>query len=121
MNVLVVHNRYRERGGEDRVVELESALLARNGHTVVPYIADNRDLDATSKVALPVLTLWNRQTVSDVRQVIARARIDLVHVHNTLPLVSPSVYYAARTAGVPVVQTLHNFRLLCPNAAWLIG
>lgn len=117
MNVLVVHNRYRERGGEDRVVELESALLARNGHTVVPYIADNRDLDAMSKAALPVLTLWNRHTVSDVGQVIARERIDLVHVHNTLPLVSPSVYYAARTAGVPVVQTLHNFRLLCPNGA----
>ena len=117
MNVLVVHNKYRERGGEDRVVELESALLARHGHTVVPYIADNRDLDARSKAALPFLTIWNRQTVSDVRQVIARERIDLVHVHNTLPLVSPSVYHAARAAGVPVVQTLHNFRLLCPNAA----
>jgi len=116
VNVLVVHNRYRERGGEDRVVDLESALLERHGHTVLRYIVDNRDLDSRPKAALPLLTMWNRKTVSDVRTAIALGRIDVVHVHNTLPLVSPSVYYAAQREHVPVVQTLHNYRLFCPSA-----
>jgi glycosyltransferase involved in cell wall biosynthesis len=116
MNVLVVHNRYRERGGEDRVVELESALLERNGHTVVRYPVDNRNLDFSSTLALPLLTIWNQKTVTDVRQLVASEHVDVVHVHNTLPLVSPSVYYAARSEHVPVVQTLHNYRLFCPSA-----
>ena len=116
MNVLVVHNRYQERGGEDRVVALESALLERAGHTVVPYIVDNRDIDSVPAAALPLLTIWNRKTVEAVKLLIALERIDVVHVHNTLPLVSPSVYYAARAEGIPVVQTLHNYRLFCPSA-----
>lgn len=121
MNVLVVHNRYRERGGEDRVVELESRLLERHGHTVVSYVVDNRSIDATPKATLPLLTIWNRHTVNDVRQLISLARADVVHVHNTLPLISPSVYYAARREGVPVVQTLHNYRLFCANAQCVRG
>jgi glycosyltransferase involved in cell wall biosynthesis len=116
VNVLVVHNRYRERGGEDRVVALESALLERYGHTVVPYIVDNRDIDSVPKTALPLLTIWNSKTVDAVKLLIELARIDVVHVHNTLPLVSPSVYYAARREGIPVVQTLHNYRLFCASA-----
>jgi len=116
VNVLVVHNRYRERGGEDRVVALESALLERYGHTVVPYIVDNRDIDSIPTAMLPLLTIWNSKTVDAVKLLIGLERIDVVHVHNTLPLVSPSVYYAARSEAVPVVQTLHNYRLFCPSA-----
>ena len=116
MNVLVVHNRYQERGGEDRVVALESALLERFGHTVVPYFVDNRDIGAMPTAMLPLLTIWNPKTVDAVKLLIEVARIDVVHVHNTLPLVSPSVYYAARAERIPVVQTLHNYRLFCPSA-----
>lgn len=116
MNVLVVHNRYQERGGEDRVVALESALLERNGHKVVPYIVDNRDIGSMPKATLPLLTIWNPKTVDAVTRLIELERIDVVHVHNTLPLVSPSVYHAARAEGIPVVQTLHNYRLFCPAA-----
>ena len=116
MNVLTVHNFYREPGGEDRVVENESALLARHGHKVVSYTADNDAIDGISPIALAGMTVWNHRSYTDIRSVLAREAIDVMHVHNTLPLASPSVYYAAAAEGVPVVQTLHNYRLLCPNA-----
>jgi glycosyltransferase involved in cell wall biosynthesis len=116
MRVLIVHNRYREPGGEDRVVALESALLARHGHTVISYIEDNAQLDSLPSPVVAARTIWSHAAYRRVAEVIARERIDLVHVHNTLPLVSPSVYYAAHAAGIPVVQTLHNYRLVCPNA-----
>jgi glycosyltransferase involved in cell wall biosynthesis len=116
MNVLVVHNRYREPGGEDRVVDLESTLLARHGHKVVHYRADNRRIDEIGSVALARLTLWNHGAYREVRRLIVQERADLLHVHNTLPLASPAVYYAAYAERIPVVQTLHNYRLLCPNA-----
>jgi glycosyltransferase involved in cell wall biosynthesis len=116
MNVLVVHNRYRETGGEDRVFELESGLLRRHGHKVVPYVLDNAAIEGMNPLALARKTLWNGRSHRDVAAVIAHERIDLVHVHNTLPLISPSVYHAGAAAGIPIVQTLHNYRLLCPNA-----
>jgi glycosyltransferase involved in cell wall biosynthesis len=119
MNILVVHNRYRESGGEDRVVELESALLAQRGHAVIPYFLDNAAIDGMHPLMLAGRTMWNHGAYRSVRQLIRRERIDVVHVHNTLPLASPAVYYAANAAGIPVVQTLHNYRLLCPSALLL--
>lgn len=116
MKVLVVHNRYREPGGEDRVVELETALLERFGHEVVHYTADNRHIDDISRVVLTGVTFWNHAAYRAVRRLIARERPHLLHVHNTLPLVSPAVYYAASAEGVPVVQALHNYRLFCASA-----
>lgn len=114
MNVLVVHNRYREAGGEDRVVELETALLQQRGHTVIPYVADNHHI-GNGGLALAVNTIWNPRTYRGVRELLARESVDVVHVHNTFPLISPAVYYAAGAAGVPVVQTVHNYRLVCPG------
>lgn len=116
MNVLVVHNRYIESGGEDRVVELESALLERLGHRVLRYTADNDRIQTLTRTELARRTLWSREAYWDVRHLIAREGVDLVHVHNTLPLISPSVYYAARAEGRPVVQSVHNYRLICPSA-----
>lgn len=116
MNVLVVHNRYKEAGGEDRVVDLETTLLARNGHRVLRYTVDNHDVERLSRVALACRTFWNHDIYREIRGVIARERVSVMHVHNTLPLISPAVYYAARAEGIPVVQTLHNYRLICSNA-----
>jgi hypothetical protein len=116
MKVLVVHNRYREPGGEDRVVDLETTLLARHGHEVLQYTVDNHEIEGLSRVALACRTLWNHRVYRDVRRIVAREGVSVVHVHNTLPLISPAVYYAARAEGIPVVQSLHNYRLVCPNA-----
>lgn len=117
--VLLVHNAYQQRGGEDSVVASEAALLRAHGHEVATYLRHNDDVPQVSKLSLAAQALWSRQSTAEVRERIAAFRPDVVHVHNTLPLVSPSVFWAAHRAGVPVVQTLHNFRMMCPQAMFL--
>ena len=118
--VLIVHNRYQQRGGEDTVVEAEADLLRRNGHEVRTLIVSNDQIDPAAgiarKVRLGARTVWSERSKRLMTGSIRRHRPDLVHVHNTFPLLSPSIYSACREAGVPVVQTLHNFRLICPVA-----
>lgn len=119
--ILQVHNRYQIPGGEDTVAENERQLLEAQGHRVVRYFRDNKemkDFSLLQKLLLPVTTVFNPRTYREVRRLIRTEHIDIVHVHNTLNLISPSVYYAALAEGVPVVQTVHNFRLLCPGATF---
>lgn len=113
---LLVHNYYQQRGGEDVVFEAEARLLEEHGHEVLRYAVSNDGLEALPRWVLARRTLWNSHTYREVRRLLERERPAVVHVHNTLPVVSPAVYYAARHAGVPVVQTLHNYRMLCPSA-----
>ena len=117
--VLVVHNAYQHAGGEDSVVADETALLVRKGHEVIEMRRDNRDVAAMSRMRLAAETLWSPRTHRETLDLLRRHRPAVVHVHNTLPLVSPSLYWACAEAGVPVVQTLHNFRLACPQAMFL--
>ena len=119
MKLLLVHNSYQQPGGEDRVFASELELLASHGHELVRYTAHNDAVRRMSKLTLACRTSWSRTTYRELRAVLQRERPQIVHVHNTLPLLSPAVYYAARAARVPVVQTLHNYRLLCPNALLL--
>lgn len=121
MNILFVHNHYQLPGGEDAVVAAEKELLERHGHKVILYTRDNTELKkmgGAKKLLLPFLLLWNPRTYRDVRKIIRQEKIDVVHVHNTLMLVSPSVYYAACSRKVTVVQSIHNFRMLCPGATF---
>jgi len=115
--VLLVHNYYQIGGGEHTVFESEKDMLVENGHAVYSYTRSNDELKAAAwKLALlPFTTSWSMKTYFDVRRLIRKKQIDIVHCHNTFPLISPSVYYAARSMKVPVVQTIHNFRFLCPN------
>lgn len=116
MKVLVAHNFYQRPGGEDVVFRSETALLEARGHEVTRYTANNDDVGRYSAAGLASRTVWNWDTVREVRALIRTKRPDLVHVHNTLPLISPAIYHAAYAEGVPVAQTLHNFRLMCPKA-----
>jgi len=116
MTVAVLHNYYQHRGGEDAVFEAETALLEARGHRVVRFTKHNDDVHGYSRLALARATVWNPDTCRELSALLSRERPDVVHCHNTLPLLSPSVYAAARNAGIPVVQTLHNYRLLCANA-----
>ena len=124
LNILVVHNYYRIPGGEDTVVANEVSLLREHGHKVVLYTRSNNELSFLKGVAklrkllLPIITIYNPRTSRDIKKIIKEEKIDVVHVHNTLNLISPSVYYAAIKSGVKVVQTIHNFRLLCPAATF---
>jgi glycosyltransferase involved in cell wall biosynthesis len=119
MRVLIAHNAYQQRGGEDIVAEAEAQLLRDHGHEVLTYQRHNNELAHIGRLQAAVDTLWSRRTTRELGELLRTRRPDVVHVHNTFPLISPSLYAAAHDAGVPVVQTLHNFRLLCPQAMLL--
>lgn len=119
MKILVIHNRYQHAGGEDEVFAAESRLLRDAGHEVHEYVRTNDDIvlgGPPARVGLALDTVWARQEQRTLRQTIDHVAPDVAHFHNTFPLISPAAYYTCRAAGVPVVQTLHNYRLLCPSA-----
>jgi glycosyltransferase involved in cell wall biosynthesis len=117
MKVLVVHNYYQHGGGEDAAFRAETALLRGGGHEVVEYTRTNLDITpSVAKVKLAATTIWSGSSHRVIGELLARERPAIAHFHNTLPLISPAAYYACRDAGVPVVQTLHNYRLVCPAA-----
>jgi glycosyltransferase involved in cell wall biosynthesis len=119
VRVLLAHNTYQWPGGEDTAVELDTALLGDHGHRVVRYLRDNDEIagyGAVDKVRLAGRTVWSRQSAADIARLVAEERPDVAHFHNTFPLISPAALAACRRAGVPVVLTLHNYRLVCPNA-----
>lgn len=115
MRILSIHNLYQTRGGEDESRQLEEALLRRKGHQVEIYEENNRTIPEMTTVDLAFRTVWSRKSYNIVRNKLRKHQSDLVHVQNFFPLISPSVYYAAKSQRVPVVQTLRNFRLLCLN------
>ncbi len=115
MRILLVHNHYRQPGGEDQAFAAEGALLAAYGHRVVRYTLHNDQAEQRGRLRLMGNALWNNSVFHELRGLIQRERPHIVHFHNTFPLISPSAYYAARAERVPVVQTLHNYRLLCLN------
>jgi len=119
LKVWLVHNAYQQRGGEDSVVEAEMAMLRARGHEVALYLRHNEELSRLSKLSVATQAFWSARMVEDLNRQVERDRPDVIHVHNTLPLVSPSVFWAAARLGVPVVQTLHNFRLMCPQAMFV--
>lgn len=115
ISVLFVHNRYRERGGEDSVFEAESALLETRGHRVERLLFDNRDLASGASLRIALETIWSGPARESLTALAEQFQPDVVHFHNTLPKVSPAAYGVAKQAGAAVVQTLHNFRMGCPS------
>ena len=118
MRVLEIHNRYTQPGGEDAVFEAERALLSRMGHEVMAFVRDNNEINGMTRVSVAIATIWSRESSRKMRRLIREFLPDVVHFHNTFLLISPAAYYACKEAGVPVVQTLHNYRLLCPAATF---
>lgn len=118
MKILVCHNAYQQPGGEEVAVELQVELLRSRGHQVVLYQRHSRELldyGLLEKARFPLETVASRRTTREIRALVTRERPALAHVHNVFPLLSPSLYSALADAGVPIVQTVHNYRLLCPN------
>jgi glycosyltransferase involved in cell wall biosynthesis len=117
-SVLAIHNHYQRPGGEDQVFADETALLEEKGHKVVRYEEHNSRISGGG-IGTGVNTVWSTGSFRRLRNVMRSTRFDVAHFHNTFPLVSPAGYYAARKSGLPAVQTLHNFRLICPGATLL--
>ena len=118
MKILLVHNSYQQPGGEDVVFEQEGQLLERYGHEVIRYRRSNRELEGLSGLQRLVLVkniISAADSKSDIDKILRAQKPDLVHVHNTFMMISPSIYEVCQKAEIPVVQTLHNYRLLCPG------
>jgi glycosyltransferase involved in cell wall biosynthesis len=118
MKVLVVHNYYQQPGGERVSEEAQVALLRERGHKVILYTRDNAEIKhyrAWEKAAFFPRTVFSRRTFQEIRDLVTAEQPDVAHVHNVFPLISPSVYRALKDAAVPIVQTVYNFRFLCPN------
>lgn len=117
----MVHNAYRQPGGEDAAERAERELMLAAGHDVVRYTRNNREIDDYGpwrKASLAPRTLWARDSHRDLLDLLKREKPDVAHFTNIFPLVSPSAYYACRAADVPVVQSIHNYRVLCPAATF---
>lgn len=122
MVILFVHNYYREPGGEDEGVRQERDLLAAAGHRIVEYNRSSIEIPVNglaSRIRLGAGAIWSQRTFEDLGALLKREKPDVAHFHNIVPLISPSAYYACAEAGVPVVQTLHNYRLFCPAGTML--
>jgi glycosyltransferase involved in cell wall biosynthesis len=120
MNILILHNLYQQRGGEDAVVEAESSLLREAGHKVhVELVSNNVIAGLPAKARIFLRTPFDPSREAWFAALAARLRPDVVHVHNFFPLLTPGIHSAAATLGLPMVQTLHNYRLLCANAQFL--
>lgn len=118
MKVLIAHARYAQRGGEEAVVDAQARVLSDRGHAVVRFEPDNAAIGGgvVSQLRSATNSLWSIGARRDIARVIAEERPDVLHVHNNFHALSPSIYGAARKAGVPVVQHIHNARLVCINA-----
>src|SRR4051794_5215135 len=121
MKILLAHNYYQQPGGEDEVFAAEAGLLESFGHRVVRFTLTNDEIGRMGRPGLVAATIWNRRAAAALRALIQSERPEVVHFHNTFPLISPAAYAAARAEGCAVVQTLHNYRLMCPNALFLRG
>jgi glycosyltransferase involved in cell wall biosynthesis len=116
VTILLGHNYYLHPGGEDVVYQSEVSMLESQGHRVVRYTLANDALKTMSLVRLGASTIWNQAAYRALRKLIREEKVDVCHFHNTFPIISPAAYYAASHEKTPVVQTLHNFRLICPSA-----
>ncbi len=119
MKILQVHNHYKKRGGEETVVDQEKRILEANGHTVVQFIKNSSDLEGYSKFDLIKLMLSQRASSSvgeEFRNLLKKSKPEVCHVHNIYPLITPVIYEECKRLGIPVVQTLHNYKMICTNS-----
>ena len=100
----------------------ERELLVAAGHEAVSYVRESDEITRYGwweKATLPVRAVWASDSYARIRALLEQGRFDVAHFHNTVPLISPAAYYACRKSGVPVIQTLHNPRLICPASTFL--
>lgn len=122
MRILLIHNQYTQSGGEDLVFKLEAELLKKNGHPVELLVFSNNQINSGwTKLTGALGAVYNLKSKREVADKILKFKPDVIHVHNFFHVASPSVFYAAQAQKIPVVMTLHNFRLICPSATLLHG
>jgi len=118
MTILFIHNYYQERGGEDSVFETESEALEQAGHRVLRYTRHNNELQKYSmlqKLLFLFTAFKNKTTLRDLDRILEANTVDIAHIHNVFPLITPYVYKYLKKKKICIVQTLHNYRFMCPN------
>jgi glycosyltransferase involved in cell wall biosynthesis len=118
LKILQLHNYYLQSGGEDTAFEADVALLRDHGHEVVTYTEQNERISTVPPAIFAAQTIYSRESYRRILNMITSEKPDIAHFHNTFPVISPSAYYACRKAGIPVIQSLHNPRLICPAASF---
>ncbi len=116
MKILVLHNQYLIGGGEDVSTQAEVDMLRSHGHEVDLVLLNNHSIEDTSKWRVALGAIWSVKAYKLVLQKVRTQGYQIVHVQNFFPLLSPSIFFAARKGGAKVVVSLRNYRLLCPNA-----
>ena len=121
MRILVGHNHYKQAGGEDAMFSSETALLKKFGHEVCLYERHNDEIKPgiVSRISHAAALRYSKYSYDQVRSLIRSFRPEVAHFHNTFFVMTPSVFYACKDEGVPVVVSLHNFRLMCLNGLLL--
>ncbi len=117
--ILLVHNFYQQPGGEDTQFYAEREILRQNGHEIIEFTDHNHRINEMNRLSAAVKTVWSPTSRKRLRTLLRETKPTIAHFHNTFFLISPSVYSACKEAGVPVVQTLQNYRLICPGAMLL--
>jgi len=116
MKVLVCHTYYQQRGGEDQFFEDEARLLESHGHEVIRYTTHNDQINGRGMLSVAAQTLWNREASARLTQLVKEHRPDVLHVVNTFPLLSPSIFHTAQKLNLPTVASIQNYRMFCAQA-----
>src|SRR5258705_8708503 len=117
MKILLIHNMYKQPGGENSIFQSEGELLSRYGHFVERLVFDNAKIKSIADKLLSGLKIiYNPESARELKRKIEHFNPDIIHVHNFVPLASPAIFFVAKKYNVPVILTLHNYRLICPSA-----
>ena len=121
MKILLLHNNYGKYSGEEAVVDKMAAMLRAHGHEVCFYrlTSEGSRESMVGKIKGFLCGLYSPQGVKGVREALQREKPDVVNVHNLYPFISPAALFECKKAGVPVVMTVHNFRLICPTGLFM--
>ena len=116
MRVLLVHNAYGKRSGEEVVVDQQVELLSGAGHDVKVFHRSSEDLRSSKLAQIGAFAagVWNPRAISEIKALLAQYKPDVVHVHNLYPWISPAALPSIKALGYPVAMTVHNYRLMCP-------
>ncbi|MGL4909124.1 MAG: glycosyltransferase family 4 protein [Bacteroidales bacterium] len=122
MNILIIHNQYSARGGEETMVEFQKNLLEHKGHKIILY---TRHYNEMKKWRLGIFggmftAIYNPRSIQDLKKIIAEEKLDLAILHNLLPIISPAIIPFLKKKGIKTIQVLHNYRLLCPIGLFYI-
>jgi len=116
MKILLIHNTYQHKGGEDSVLKNEYQLLKEN-NSVEKLLFNNDNIKSSfDKLKIGFNSIYNDSSAKIVEKKIKEFSPDIIHVHNFFPIASPSIFYVANRLNIPIVMTIHNYRLICPNA-----